>query len=70
MVMAKEEMFYVIWPDPRWVSEAQIRSWYDDAVADGDIAEEYLFAHDVETMQRALSDCGFVTFGRREIYRD
>jgi hypothetical protein len=58
-----EDMIYIIWPDRRLVSESQVWSWYEDAVANGQIAEEYLFAHDLETAKRALSDSGLVTFG-------
>lgn len=54
---------YIIWPEKRWVSEATLWGWYDDAVANCQIAEEYLFAHDLETARRALSDAGLITCG-------
>jgi hypothetical protein len=65
-----EDRIYIIWPDQRYVTESQVWAWYEDAVADGQIAEEYLFAHDLETAQRALMDAGLITFGHAETYRD
>lgn len=55
---------YILWPEKRWVPEAKMWSWYRDAVDNGQIAEEYLHAHDLQTVRRALSDAGIVTLGQ------
>lgn len=55
-------MFEIIWPKHRWVSEAQIRMWYSDAVANGEAEETEL--NDTEEMARELSSIGHITLGR------
>lgn len=54
--------FEIIWPDHRFVSEDQIRSWYADAVANGEAEEIDL--RDPEEMARELSSIGHITLGR------
>ena len=54
---------YILWPEQRWVPEGTLRMWYSDAVANREIADEYLDAHDLQTMRRALSDAGLITLG-------
>src|SRR5258708_1745243 len=54
---------YIIWPEKRTISKDQLWMWYMDGISNGDIAEEYIGAHDLETVCRALSDAGTVTFG-------
>ena len=57
--------FQIIWPERRLVDEDQIRVWFDDAVANGDLPEEY--AQNItepEEMARELSDIGHITLGR------
>jgi hypothetical protein len=58
------EATYILWPERRWVSEGTLRGWYLDAVDNGEIADEYLHAHDLQTMRRALSDAGHITLGQ------
>jgi hypothetical protein len=62
MVMAMADT-YIIWPEERRVPEGVLWGWYEDAVANGKIADEYLHAHDLQTAQRALSDAGLITVG-------
>lgn len=52
----------VIWPERRTVSDATVQSWYEDAVANGEIAEEYLGADTIKRMRQGLDDAGLVTF--------
>lgn len=54
---------WIIWPDRRMVPERTIKVWYNDAVANGEIAEEYHNAHDLQVMLWALSDAGIITLG-------
>ncbi len=54
--------FEIVWPNHRWVSAAQIRVWYSDAVANGEAEETAL--NDVEEMVRELSSIGHITLGR------
>lgn len=53
--------FEIIWPEHRFVSARQIRTWYDDAVANGDTADGL---NDPEEMARELSSLGHITLGR------
>ncbi len=55
-------MIEIIWPDHRWVTKAQIRLWYADAVANGEAEETEL--KDVEEMARELSSIGVITLGK------
>ena len=55
--------FYIVYPEVRFVSDRQIESWYADAVANDEIASEYLYAHDLQTKARGLSDSGVITLG-------
>lgn len=55
-------MFEIVWPQYRWVSEAQIRTWYADAVANGEAEETEL--RSPEEMARELSSIGVITLGR------
>ena len=55
---------YILWPERRWVPETQLWGWYNDAVANGEISDEYLGAHDLQTIRRALSDAGLITLGQ------
>lgn len=55
------KMFEIIWPEKRWVSEDQIKTWYFDAVENG---EANAGLNDVEEMARELSSIGHITLGR------
>lgn len=57
-----DRRFEIIWPEYRFVSEAQIRTWYVDAVANGDAEETDL--RDPEEMARELSFVGIITLGQ------
>jgi hypothetical protein len=59
--------FEIVWPERRFVSEDQIRTWYSDAVANGDAEETDLL--DPEEMARELSSIGAITLGRGREYR-
>lgn len=56
------EKFEIVWPQKRWVSAAQIKVWYSDAVANGEAEETKLT--DVDKMARELSSIGVITLGR------
>jgi hypothetical protein len=55
--------FHTIWPENRYVSEEQIRSWYADAVANGET--ELTELRDPEDMAHELSWIGVITLGHR-----
>lgn len=57
-------MFWVIWPERRHITEGQMRLWYADAVANGEV--ENTTCTDVEAMARELSNAGVLTLGRME----
>lgn len=61
MTMTK---IFLLYPFKGFVSADKVAGWYSDAVANGEIADEYLHAHDTETMARALSDAGHITVGQ------
>lgn len=60
-------MFVIVWPERRSVSSTQIRSWYNDAVSNGEIEDEVLPDREehVEAMAQELHDIGAITLGRR-----
>lgn len=63
--MAKDAMkFWIIYPENRFVSEQQMKTWYFAAAANGDIAREYLDLTDVAKMAEALGDAGLITLGQ------
>lgn len=59
-------MFEIIWPERRYVSIEQIRLWYGDAVANGEIDEDILPDCDecADAMARELHYLGTITLGR------
>lgn len=54
-------MFKIIWPERRFVTEAQIMLWYADAVANGDVENQDL--SDPQAMARELDSSGVITLG-------
>jgi hypothetical protein len=56
--------FWIIWPENRFVSENQMKTWYFDAVANNEISREYLDLKDVSKMAAALNDAGLITLGQ------
>ena len=54
-------MFNIIWPRYCSVSEAQIKSWYSDAVANGEA--EKCDLTDAKEMAHELSSIGHITLG-------
>lgn len=69
LLLTKEKMMIrMIYPADRWVSESQIRNWYEDAVANGEIPPMHYdarFTIDdvyVEDMAKALQETGRFTF--------
>lgn len=54
---------YIIYPERRIVDDETIEMWYIDALANREIAEEYLHAKTIDQMARALDDAGIVTLG-------
>ena len=59
------DRFQIIWPERRSVSTSQIEGWYDDAVANGEIDDDYLDAETVDRKAAALDDAGIITLGRK-----
>jgi hypothetical protein len=57
-------MTYIIYPEYRNVSAADIAMWFSDAVESGEIAPEYFGAKTEAEMAAALSDAGLITVGR------
>ena len=55
-------MFEIVWPEHRYVTATEIRTWYSDAVANGEAEETEL--NDTEEMARELSSIGVITLGR------
>ena len=53
--------FQIIWPEYRFVSEEKIRTWYSDAVANGETGATDLL--DPEEMARELDSIGVITLG-------
>lgn len=59
-----EEYFGIIYPEQRCIPQSKIESWYNDCLANGDIAPESEGEHPIslhEKMSR-LEDTGEVTF--------
>jgi hypothetical protein len=51
----------MIWPERRRISEHQIKTWYSDAVANGDTDPGL---NDPDEMARELDSIGYATFSR------
>ncbi len=60
------EGFFIVWPEKRLVSSAQIESWYADAVADNEMEDEYLDAKDLISKAQALHGMGYITLRQKE----
>jgi hypothetical protein len=60
------DRFYIIWPEKRFVAAGEIKTWYEDAVANGEIDSEYegLSDDEVEIMADALHQAGAITLGK------
>ena len=57
---------YTIYPDKRFVSEQQIRDWYQDAVCNNDIDNGA--CTDINEMIHELEDIGQITIGKAPSY--
>ena len=58
-------LFEIIWPERRVVDQEQIRTWYADAIYNGEVRlDENGIAKTTEGMAHALSDAGLITLGR------
>lgn len=64
MPQSRTDKVFIIWPDKRYVSLAQIKVWYSDAVANGDMGAKYLDLLDPWKMAEGLSDAGIITLGQ------
>jgi hypothetical protein len=53
--------FTIIWPERRVVSEEQIKTWYNDAVDNGDLEPG---APNAKVMAMELHSVGVITLGR------
>jgi hypothetical protein len=53
--------FTIIWPERRVVSEEQIKTWYLDAVDNGDVNN--LGVTDPKSMAMELHSAGLITLG-------
>lgn len=60
-MMKLTEQYLIIWPEQRLVSPEQIRTWYDDAVANGELEPEWLGLEEPFNMARALHHTGLIT---------
>ena len=59
-------MFYIVYPEEKWVDEKQIESWYKDAYANNEIDEFVEFAYERNStdpmIQAKVLDCiGHIT---------
>jgi hypothetical protein len=55
---------YIIWPGtPRHISDAQIETWFNDAVANGVIMPDE-WPNTALDHAMALEDIGFITLGK------
>jgi hypothetical protein len=57
-----QQGYEIIYPEARWVSEAQIKRWYLDAVANGEAEHKYLT--DIDDMAEELSYIGHIVLRR------
>lgn len=60
----RDDTFFIVYPEKRVVSAQQIRTWYEDAVANGDYGIE-LGLNDPREMAATLSSCGHITLARK-----
>jgi len=56
-------MFFMIWPERRWITSQQVMTWYRDAVAN-DQVEDVAGDDDVEMMLNQLAWAGLITLGK------
>jgi len=57
--------FEIIWPERRIVSEEKIRSWYADAIDNGQVLPDFFgFEKEPKGMAMALADAGIITIGQ------
>jgi hypothetical protein len=56
--------FYIVYPEKRWVTAKQIHTWFEDALDNGEIADEYTAAKTAVERAKALDDAGLLTQGR------
>lgn len=56
------KMYEIIWPEHRYVTENQIKSWYNDGVANCEVEDTEL--NDPEEMARELHSVDLITLGR------
>jgi len=56
----------IIWPEYRTLTNEQLRVFYEDAKANGELDRAFVFDNpDVIDMKAALSDAGHFTFATR-----
>lgn len=60
--MNEPKTWLIIWPERRFVREWQIRTWYSDAVANGETEQNDL--KDPDEMARELQFIGTITLGK------
>lgn len=60
-------MIYIIYPEERYISDAQVTSWFTDAVANGDVSKvDRPGELTTNEMAAALEDAGLITRGRKK----
>jgi hypothetical protein len=63
-------LFEIVWPEHRWVDDKKIDLWFSDAIANGEIPEEYASdpefcgSDSIENKARELNSLGHITLGR------
>jgi hypothetical protein len=58
--------FTIVWPERRIVSEAQIRLWYADAVANVELEDDARYYTGAADMAAALHRTGLITLAAEE----
>lgn len=63
--MTGERRIRIIWPEARYVGEAQLRTWFSDDIANGKIAADAVDGSDsLEHVCRELDHAGTITLHR------
>lgn len=62
--------FHILYPEKRVVNSCTIRTWFNDAKANGEIDVRFRSVRDTLAMARALSDAGIITLQRAGAFAD
>lgn len=58
--------FHIVYPERRIVSAKTIESWFRDAIANGEIDDEFAGCLTVQIMARALDNAGIITLAKKQ----